>query len=151
VTLAPEVGRPTAVPSARAPWFVRPFQARTFTPAELRSVNAATVIPFPDVAARRRMTRGERLAWGGALLPVVPLSAGASSAPTAPGAVREEAPPVRGDRPVVAAPAAPVAPADDALRDEIAAEVGTAAAALPIDLVDVVAHAWRAFRRGRDP
>jgi hypothetical protein len=160
VTLAPEVARPTAVPSARAPWFVRPFQARTFTPAELRSVNAATVIPFPDVAARRRMTRGERLAWGGALLPVVPRSAGASSAPTAPGAAREEAPPsaptapgaareeappVRGDLPVAAAPA------DGALRDEIAAEVGTAAAALPLDLVDVVAHAWRAFRRGRDP
>jgi hypothetical protein len=30
-------------------------------------------------------------------------------------------------------------------------EVGTAADALPLDLVDVVAYAWRAFRRGRDP
>jgi len=65
LALAPEVARPTAVPSARAPWFVRPFQARTFTPAELWAVSAATVIPFPDVAARRRMSRRERLAWGG--------------------------------------------------------------------------------------
>jgi hypothetical protein len=142
LTLAPEVARPTAVPSARAPWFVRPFQARTFTPAELRSVNAATVIPFPDVAARRRMTRGERLAWGGALSPVIPLRADASDAPSAPGAAPLEVAP---DRPVASAPAA------GELRAELAAEVGPAAAALPLDLVDVVAYAWRAFRRGRDP
>ena len=36
-------------------------------------------------------------------------------------------------------------------RAALVAEVGDAAAALPLDLVDVVAHAWRAFRRGRDP
>jgi hypothetical protein len=142
LTLAPEVARPTAVPSARAPWFVRLFQARTFTPAELRSVNAATVIPFPDVAARRRMTRGERLAWGGAQSPVIPLRADASGAPRAPGAAPLEVAP---DRPVASASAA------GELRAELAAEVGPAAAALPLDLVDVVAYAWRAFRRGRDP
>jgi hypothetical protein len=142
LTLAPEVARPTAVPSARAPWFVRPFQARTFTPAELRSVNAATVIPFPDVAARRRMTRGERLAWGGALSPVIPLRADGPDAPSGQGAAPLEVAP---DRPVACAPAA------GELRTELAAEVGPAAAALPLDLVDVVAYAWRAFRRGRDP
>jgi hypothetical protein len=38
------------------------------------------------------------------------------------------------------------------LRAELATEVGgEAAAALPIDLVDVVAHAWRGFRGGRGP
>ena len=148
LTLAPEVARPTAVPSAREPWFVRPFQARTFTPAELRSVHAATVIPFPDVAARRRMTRGERLAWGGALSPVIPLRAGASGAPGTRGVAPLEAAPERAERvepPVVSAPVT------GELRAELAAEVGPAAAALPLDLVDVVAYAWRAFRRGRDP
>jgi hypothetical protein len=154
LTLAPDVARPTAVPSARAPWFVRPFQARTFTPAELRSVNAATVIAFPDVAARRRMTRGERLAWGGALSPVIPLRAGASGAPSARGAAPLEVAPDRAEeaeRAGRAEWAVESAPAAGELRAELAAEVGPAAAALPLDLVDVVAYAWRAFRRGRDP
>jgi hypothetical protein len=153
LTLAPEVARPTAVPSARAPWFVRPFLARSFTPAELRSVNAATVVAFPDVAARRQMTRGERLAWGGALSPVIPLRAGAPVAPSARGVAPVAAAAARATAPVAAAErderdepsAAPT------LRAELAAEVGAAAEELPLDLVDIVAHAWRAFRRGRDP
>ena len=161
LTLAPEVDRPTAVPSTRTPWFVRAFQARTFTPAELRSVNAATVIPFPDVAARRRMTRGERLAWGGGSLPLV-IPAGAAVANQHGAPLAEISPLVRAPEraePSVASfraggglrvePAA--SPVNGELRAELAAEVGSAAEALPLDLVDVVAHAWRAFRRGRDP
>jgi hypothetical protein len=162
LTLAPEVARPTAVPSTRAPWFVRAFQAWTFTPAELRSVNAATVIPFPDVAARRRMTRGERLAWGGgAPLPVSPLRAASAAVASERGAPPSEMAPLtvaslavapeRAEPQVVSSPVSLVSPVSDELRGELAAEVGAAAAALPLDLVDVVAHAWRAFRRGRDP
>lgn len=83
--LAPDVVTPTATPVDRAPWFVRPFQARVFTPAELQALSAATVTPFPDVAARRRMTRGERLAWGGGGVP-----AGAGGRTSAPGS--EKAP-----------------------------------------------------------
>jgi hypothetical protein len=163
LTLASDVASPTAVPSARAPWFVRPFQARTFTPAELRSVNAATVVAFPDLEARRRMTRGERLAWGGALSSVVPVravapgevAAGPGEVAAGPGEVREppaavESPPAIGElRAELAAAESP--PAIGELRAELAVEVGSAAATLPLDLVDVVAHAWRAFRRGRDP
>jgi hypothetical protein len=221
LALAPDVARPTAAPSVRVPWFVRPFQARTFTPAELRSVNAATVIPFPDVAARRRMTRTERLAWGGALAEVPPrraappqgtaslapelatpasrvppaslapelatsasrvppelaprMSAMSPASPASPAfPASSESPPSPELRVSVVSPASPAFPASSgsppspesrvslesrespaeepaALRAELAAEVGTAAAALPLDLVDVVAHAWRAFRRGRDP
>jgi hypothetical protein len=172
LTLAPEVARPTAVPGARAPWFVRPFQARTFTPAELRAVSAATVIAFPDVAARRRMTRRQRLAWGGGLSPVIPLDARAFDAPSAHvGAPVEEArahadrvEPSAGPDPAVGPAPDPLPdPVPDPLPDELRAElgaelraeltveVGTAADALPLDLVDVVAYAWRAFRRGRDP
>jgi len=148
LALAPEVARPTAVPSARAPWFVRPFQARTFTPAELWAVSAATVIPFPDVAARRRMSRRERLAWGGGtatgtLSPVIP-SARRAGLDEASDRVAED-PPAAPD-PVAASWTAPLEP-----RAALVAEVGDAAAALPLDLVDVVAQAWRAFRRGRDP
>lgn len=167
LAFAPEVARPTAVPSPRAPWFVRAFQARTFTPAELRSVNAATLIPFPDVAARRRMTRRERLAWGGgALPPVSPTRTAGAAAASERGAPRSERAPLTvaplapaSDRaepqvtssPVSPNPGNPVSPVIGELRGELAAEVGAAAATLPLDLVDVVAHAWRAFRRGRDP
>lgn len=149
LALAPEVARPTAVPSVRAPWFVRPFQARTFTPAELWAVSAATVIPFPDVAARRRMSRRERLAWGGGSgqpSPVIPIARragpGEVSVPVAAG------PPVT---PVTPSQAAVVPPAPPESRAVLVAEVGEAVDALPLELVDVVAQAWRAFRRGRDP
>jgi len=37
------------------------FQRRTFTPVELLVADAAKVIPMPDLEARRRMTRRERL------------------------------------------------------------------------------------------
>jgi len=56
-----------------------------------------------------------------------------------------EDPPAAPD-PVAASWTAPLEP-----RAALVAEVGDAAAALPLDLVDVVAQAWRAFRRGRDP
>jgi hypothetical protein len=59
--------------------------------------------------------------------------------------------PERAEPQVVSSPVSLVSPVSDELRGELAAEVGAAAAALPLDLVDVVAHAWRAFRRGRDP
>jgi len=145
LTLAPEVAQPTASPRPRPPWFVRAFQRATFTPARLWEANAATVIPFPDLEARRRMTRRERLAMGGALAPVIPLRAAASAGPGAT-APREVAP-ERVDHPVTVA----TGPTSGELHAELAAEVGDAAEALPLDLVDVVAHAWRAFRRGRDP
>jgi hypothetical protein len=146
LALAPEVARPTAVPSVRAPWFVRPFQARTFTPAELWAVSAVTVIPFPDVAARRRMSRRERLARGGGSgtsLPVIPIARRAG-----PGEASVRAAEGLPATPAQAAaqPASPPEP-----RAVLVAEVGDAADALPLELVDVVAQAWRAFRRGRDP
>jgi len=152
LALAPEVARPTAVPSVRAPWFVRPFQARTFTPAELWAVSAATVIPFPDVAARRRMSRRERLAWGGGTgepSPVIPIARRAGPGEASVRAA--EGPPVTPVTPVTPAPAAAVYPAPPEPRAVLVAEVGDAADALPLELVDVVAQAWRAFRRGRDP
>lgn len=144
LTLAPDVAQPTAIPSARAPWFVRTFQRQSFTPAALWAANAATVIPFPDIAARRSMSRRERLALGGALAAVIQM---------------------RGDPPKPPADATPCEPggelaaevqpmpnlASNELRAEVAAEVGDAAEAMPLDLIDVVAHAWRAFRRGKDP
>ena len=79
LAVATDVGRPTARPESREPWFVRMFQRRTFTPAELRVADAAKVIPMPDLEARRRMTRRERLA-GAARAPaaVVPLRAPAA-------------------------------------------------------------------------
>jgi len=147
LTLAPDVVGPTAGPSARAPWFVRPFQARTFTPAELWAVNAATVIPFPDVAARRRMSRRERLAWGSGSGEPSPVIAFPRRVGLAAASVRVVAvPPAAPDPSVVTSCPPPPEP-----RAELVAEVGDSASALPLDLVDVVAQAWRAFRRGRDP
>src|SRR5262249_12948096 len=72
LTLPPDVARPSVVPSVRAPWFVRAFQEHAFTPAELWTANVATVIPFADIAARRWMTRRQRLACGGGAS-VIPL------------------------------------------------------------------------------
>lgn len=62
VTAAAGVEAPTVEPAARSAWFLRPYQARHFTPAELMSASAATVTPFPDIEALRRMSRRERLA-----------------------------------------------------------------------------------------
>jgi hypothetical protein len=154
LTLAPDVAGPTAGPSARAPWFVRPFQARTFTPAELWAVNAATVIPFPDVAARRLMSRRERLTWGratGEPSPVIPIPrrVGLAAAGVGIVAVPSAAPAPTAAAPAAAAVASCAPPPEP--RAELVAEVGDSAAALPLDLLDVVAQAWRAFRRGRDP
>jgi hypothetical protein len=155
VTVARDVGRPTAepAPSERPAWFVRPFQARQFTPGELWTANAATVTPFPDVEARRRMTRRERLAAAGVWV-------GASSVRDAldeqePAQViplRSEAPP----EPISPEPAAPAVAAEPATapplatRSELEREVGAAADALPEDLVDIVTRAVRSWRK-HDP
>lgn len=143
LAVATDVGRPTARPASREPWFVRMFQRRTFTPAELLVADAAKVIPMPDLEARRRMTRRERLA-GASRAPaaVVPLRAPAAedlaaavSAPTSP--------------PLEPAPAPAVERAPDP-RAELAAEIGAEAAAeLPLDMAEVAVHAWRAFLRRR--
>jgi len=137
--LAPDVAPPTAVPSARAPWFVRMFQRRTFTPAELWTADVAKVIPFPDVEAARAARLGT-----GTPASVISISRRAGELGAA--SVRvADAPSAAPDRAVASCTAPPE------LRAELVAEVGAAAAALPLDLVDVVAQAWRAFRRGRDP
>lgn len=138
LVVATDVGRPTARPQSRAPWFVRMFQRRTFTPAELLVADAAKVIPMPDLEARRRMTRRERLA-GTVRSPVavVPLR------PPAVEAVEDCVEPVA----LGAAPAP--APVFDP-RAELAAEIGAeAAAGLPLDVAEVATHAWRAFLRRR--
>jgi hypothetical protein len=137
LVVATDVGRPTARPQSREPWFVRMFQRRTFTPAELLVADAAKVIPMPDLEARRRMTRRERLA-GTVRSPVavVPLRLPAVED-------RAESAPLR------AAPAPTPEPAFDP-RAELAAEIGAeAAAGLPLDVAEVATHAWRAFLRRR--
>ena len=156
VTVAADVGRPTAEPSSyeRPAWFVRPFQARQFTPGELWNASAATVTPFPDLEARRRMTRRERLAmarWG------VPTSAVAEDVARVPAPViplrSEPAQASPGPEPAVA-PASvavdPATPTPVAPRSELEREVGPAADALPDDLVDIVTRAVRSWRK-RDP
>ena len=65
LTRAPDVERPTATPASRSPWFERAYLLRPFTPRRLWSADPAMVIAFPDLEARRRMPRRERLAWGG--------------------------------------------------------------------------------------
>ena len=164
LTLAPDVARPTASPAAREPWFVRVWNARAFTPGELSAANAAKVIAFPDVEARRRMTRRERLAWGagaggdgdgcagsaGALAPVIPLrvDGGGLSEPSATAASETPVVPGRANQPGPSGPWRSV----EELRAELAAEVGDAiAAALPIELLEVACHAWGGFRRVRGP
>ncbi|HET9622454.1 MAG TPA: hypothetical protein VFP84_13870 [Kofleriaceae bacterium] len=158
VTVARDVERPTAETSshARPAWFVRPFQARQFTPAELWTASAATVTPFPDVEARRRMTRRERLAWAawpgsnpvrvdlGAREPaqVIPLRSEAPPVPIGP----ESAEPAVAEPTVIAEPASPPL----AARVELEHEVGAAADALPEDLVDIVTRAVRSWRK-HDP
>jgi hypothetical protein len=157
LTLAADVALPTAIPSACPPWFVRAFQSRTFTPNTLWTANAATVVAFPDVEARRRMPRDERLVWGGGRgdrrpapartsVTASPAGGGQPSGPGDDAAATVMSPPEESDvdrRPEVAA---------EALRAELEAEVGTAAStALPRDLIDEVAQAWRAFKRGQDP
>jgi hypothetical protein len=158
LSLAPEAGSPTVGRSARAPWFVRPFQ-RPFTPAELWTADLAKLVPFPDLEARRRMSRRERLALGGGLAPVTPLHA-------QPNVLRALSPPV------IAVPGV----LDDAepehvVRDctasqllggsvgrdtpqhvELATVLGDAVEQLPEDLADVLEGAWRAFKgRGGEP
>jgi hypothetical protein len=125
--------RPTATPAARSPWFARAYRGRVITPADLAALPAeglAKVIPFPDVEARRRLTRRERIALGtGELAPVVALAP-------------------RPARPAVAASAGRAAPpAPAGAPAEQAAEVGAVAFELPLDVAEVAALAWRSFSR----
>ena len=145
LAVATDVGRPTVRPESREPWFVRMFQRRTFTPAELLVADAAKVIPMPDLEARRRMTRRERLARA-KLAPaaVVPLRSPATGDLAVPMVHTPMSAPIR---------AAPGPVAEHALdpRAELAAEIGAeAAAGLPLDVAEVAAHAWRAFLRRSD-
>jgi hypothetical protein len=145
LAVATDVGRPTAHPASREPWFVRMFQRRMFTPAELQIADAAKVIPMPDLEARRRMTRRERLA-GTARSPaaVVPLRASAVEPHAVAAAVNAPT-----SAPLEAAPAPAPELAFDP-RAELAAEIGAeAAAGLPLDVAEVATHAWRAFLRRR--
>lgn len=149
LAVATDVGRPTAHPAPREPWFVRMFQRRTFTPAELEVADAAKVIPMPDLEARRRMTRRERLA-GTARPPaaVVPLRAPAVETHAVAAAVNAPT-----SAPLEAAPAPAPELAFDLASDpraELAVEIGAeAAAGLPLDVAEVATHAWRAFLRRR--
>jgi hypothetical protein len=79
---APGADAPTPTPSARPPWHERLWDLGPFTPGRLWASDPATVVGIPDIEARRRMTRNERLTWGGggtglsravALAPVIPL------------------------------------------------------------------------------
>jgi hypothetical protein len=71
---APGADAPIATSSARPPWHERLWNLGPFTPGRLWASDPATVVGIPDVEVRRRMTRNERLAWGGqTLAPVIPL------------------------------------------------------------------------------
>ena len=179
LTLARDVERPTATPAARLPWFVRAYQMRPFTPGQLWAPDPPLGIAFPDIEARRRMSRRERLAWGawggsggagtsgpsGAVpvAPVIPLplrgaDASAPSSPTAePTAPSSPIAAPATVAPGVADPAAPLdpdrAPGAAEMRAELVAELGAVgAAAVPIDLLEVLWRAWGGFRgRARGP
>lgn len=161
LTLAPDVARPTATPAERPPWFVRAYQLQPFTPGRLWSTDPAMVIAFPDIAARRRMSRRGRIAWGGGedsgssgaaapVAPVIPLPVRGESA-NAPAAPVPSSPVPAGPVPDLAEPAAPEpvgAPAvPEELRSALAAEAGAeTAAAVPLDLLEVMLRAWGGFR-----
>lgn len=170
LTRAPGVDQPTAAPAARAPWFERVWLLRPFTPRRLWSSDPALVIAFPDLEARGRMTRRERLAWGGGstsapsgtvapLAPVVPLRRDSAepSAASSPRVLSATVSPIVAPAAVAAdcadLAAAPRPDSDrtparaEELRSELAAELGAAgAAAVPLDLLEVVCHAWGGFR-----
>jgi len=101
LTLARDVERPTVTPAARLPWFVRMYRMRPFTPGQLWAPDPPLGVAFPDIEARRRMSRRERLAWGvwggggggstggpSEAAPVIPLPLhrGEASAPSSPSA-----------------------------------------------------------------
>jgi hypothetical protein len=160
ITAAPDVQRPTVMPTLHEPWFMRAWLTMPFTPGGLFTPNAAAmVIAFPDVEARRRMPRRQRLAWGGGgasgssgaaspLAPVIPLTLPPEKAsePVSPIATTLA--------PAAAAPAnqlAALGRSEHELRAELAAEAGAeVAAAVPLDLLEVILHAYGGFRgRGR--
>jgi hypothetical protein len=155
ITAAPDVQRPTVMPTLHEPWFMRAWLTMPFTPGRLFTPNAAAmVIAFPDVEARRRMPRRMRLAAGGGgasgpsgaaapLAPVIQLAPrGKASEPVSPIATTSA--------PAAAAPTdQPAAPgrSQQALRAELAAEAGAeVAAVVPLDLVEVILHAYRGHR-----
>jgi hypothetical protein len=156
ITAAPDVQRPTVAPTLQEPWFMRAWLTKPFTPGRLFAPNAAAMtIAFPDVEARRLMPRRQRLAWGGGgasgpsgagapLAPVIPLapSLGKASEPVSPIATTSA--------PAAAVPAAqPAAPgrSEQELRAELAAEAGAElAATVPLDLLEVILHAYGGFR-----
>jgi len=165
ITRAPGIDPPTVTPAARDPWFERMWLWRPFTPGRLWSSDPSSVIAFPDVEAKRRMTRKERLAWGGGgtsgssgaaapLAPVVPLR-GSKAEPSSPSSPVVPSSPSAAPAAVTPGHAAPAAapgpdraPArEEELRGELATEVGKEGAAkLPLDLLEVMARAWGGFR-----
>lgn len=168
LTVARDVERPTATPAARLPWFVRVYQVRPMTPGRLWSPDPPLGIAFPDVEARRRMSRRERLAWGGGgadgpngaaptgaaapVAPVIPLPVRGEelSAPSVPSAAVAAPAGAEPDLPALAgAVGAPARP--EALRAALAADAGAeVAVAVPLELLEVMLCAWRGFRgRGR--
>jgi hypothetical protein len=180
LTLARDVERPTATPASRLPWFVRAYQMRPFTPGQLWAPDPPLGIAFPDIEARRRMSRRERLAWGGwggggggggtsgpsgavPVAPVIPLpvrgaetSAPTSREPTAPSSPSSPIATPAAVAPGCADPAQPDpdrAPGAAEMRAELVAELGAVgAAAVPIDLLEVLWRAWGGFRgRARGP
>jgi hypothetical protein len=144
------------MPTLHAPWFMRAWLTMPFTPGRLFTpAAAAMVIAFPDIEARRRMPRSQRLAWGGGgasgpsgaaapLAPVIALppsrgKASESVSPIATAAAPAAAPPV--DQPAARGRS------EQELRAELAAEAGAElAATLPLDLVEVILHAYGGFR-----
>lgn len=187
ITRAPDVDPPTVTPAARAPWFERAWLLRPFTPGRLWSSDPAMVIAFPDIEAKRRMSRKERLAWGGGgsggpsgaaapMAPGVPLRSKAEpSAPSSPIAAPAAVASTSGDPVAVPEPDSPASSAvvDSAparaeqLRAELAAElagtaeavpaqlrakVGDAAATMPLDVLEIILHAYGGMRgRSRGP
>jgi hypothetical protein len=166
VTTAPDVHRPTVAPTLHASWFVRAWRQMPFTPARLWAPNPAMVIAFPDVEARRRMPRRQRIEWGGGgvsgssgssgsapLAPVIPLAprGGNASAPSAPSSPSSPAvaPTAAGtpDRP------AALGRSEQEMRAELAVEAGAeVAAVVPLDLLEVVLGAYGGLRgRARGP
>jgi hypothetical protein len=174
VTSAPDVERPTAAPSLHAPWFVRAWLQLPFTPARLWAPNAAMVIAFPDVEARRRMPRRLRIAWGGGGGSRGSSSDGGATESSSDGGSSESSSPAplapviqlaprteMASSPIAALPAvaeradsaaAPVL-SEQEMRAELAIEAGAeVAAAVPLDLLEVILRAYGGLRgRSRAP
>jgi hypothetical protein len=170
LTLAPGVAAARAS-GAKELWFEGSYRLRPFTPGRLWGSDPAKVMAaFPDIEARRKMTRKERCAWGGGGAIEPPSEDGAAVVPHRPARSEEVSAPsaslaasdassvlaavAPGAAEPIAAPVSPDAPARpnvEVLRAELAAEVGdAAAAAVPPDMLEAACRAWAGFRgRGR--